>query len=65
VRLLGSDAEVCADGGDAVGVVQAGARGPAVAERFLLVGEREVLAQRTTPIGSNSAACAAPALALA
>jgi hypothetical protein len=44
VGLAGADAKVGADGGDPVLVAQAGARGPAVAELRLLVGEREVLA---------------------
>ena len=44
VRLARGDAEVGADGGDPVVLAQAGARGPAVAELFLLVCEREVLA---------------------
>ena len=44
VRLLGGDAEVGADGGDAVVLAQAGACGPAVAELLLLVCECEVLA---------------------
>jgi hypothetical protein len=38
------DAEVVADGGDPVGVAQAGAGLPAVVELLLLVGERELLA---------------------
>ena len=42
--LDGADAEVGADGGDPVGLAQAGAGGPAVGELGLLVGEREVLA---------------------
>ena len=44
VRSSGADAEVGADGGDAVFVGQAGARLPAVAELLLLVGEGELLA---------------------
>src|SRR3954454_3527117 len=44
VGLACADAEVGADGDDPVGVAQAGAGGPAVAELLLLVGEREVLA---------------------
>ena len=44
VGLDGADAEVGADGGDPVGFGEAGARGPAVGELGLLVGEGEVLA---------------------
>jgi hypothetical protein len=44
VRLDRADAEVGADGSDPVGFGQAGARGPAVGELRLLVGQRELLA---------------------
>ena len=44
VRALGRDAEVGTDGGDPVGLRQAGARVPAVAQLVLLVDERQALA---------------------